>query len=305
MRAATAAVRDELVQVRAGRACDRRAELAGLLRSSGSFHVLGAGNYALEASSEHPGVARRIYEALQQALGMRGSVFLLEPGRGHPKKRYMVRAEGLSLQRLVEAGILDERGVPGRGVPRRLVAKRCCAAAYLRGAFLARGSVSDPRRAAHLEVRASDERDAADLAAVLTHVGAPSRTRAHRGWAAYCKGTVGIGAALAAMGAHDAYLAWEAGSVWKTVHVEAARLANADTANARRLARAAVTQLKAIDELEQTHGLRALPGALREVAELRRAYPDASLEELGRFCGITKAAAADRIRRLVRMAGSP
>jgi hypothetical protein len=303
-RTATGVVRDELVQVRAGRACDRRAELAGLLRSAGTFHVLPGGRYALEAMSEHAGVARRIYEALSEALGARGEVRLLEPGRGHPRQRYAVRAEGLSLQRLVEAGILDEAGAPGGTVPRRLVAKRCCAGAYLRGAFLARGSVADPRHNAHLEIRASSETGARDLAALLDRVGARARHRAHRGWAAYCKGSAEVGSVLAAMGAHEAYLSWEAGSVWKSVHVQVSRLANADAGNARRLARAAVSQIGAIEALDEAVGLRALSPGLREVAELRRAHPDASLEELGRLCSppIGKAGTADRLRRLIQQA---
>jgi DNA-binding protein WhiA len=304
-RTATSAVRDELVQVRAGKACDRRAELAGLLRSAGTFHVLGSGRFALEATSEHAGVARRIYEALSLALGARGEVRLLEPGRGHPHKRYAVRAETTGLQRLVEAGILDDVGAPGGRVPRRVVAKRCCAGAYLRGAFLARGSVSDPRGPAHLEIRADTEDAVSDLTELMARAGADARAREHKVWAAYVKSTAGVGAVLAAMGAHESYLRWEAGSVWKSVHVAAGRLANADAANARRLARAAVTHLAAIEEVDQAHGIRTLPAALREVAELRRRYPEASLEELGRMCSppITKAATADRLRRIARVAG--
>jgi len=304
-RTATSVVRDELVQVRAGKACDRRAELAGLLRSAGTFQVLGSGRFALEATSEHAGVARRIYEALSQALGARGEVRLLELGRGHPHKRFAVRAETTGLQRLVEAGILDDVGAPGGRVPRRVVARRCCVGAYLRGAFLARGSVSDPRAPAHLEIRADGEDGATELAELMGRAGADARAREHKVWAAYVKSTAGIGSVLAAMGAHESYLRWEAGSVWKSVHVEAGRLANADAANARRLARAAVTHLAAIDEIDQARGLRALPAALREVAELRRTYPEASLEELGRLCSppITKPAVADRLRRISRAAG--
>jgi DNA-binding protein WhiA len=304
-RTATAAVRDDLVQVRAGKACDRRAELAGLLRGAGTFQVLGSGRFALEATTEHPGVARRIYEAMLNAVGARGEVRLIEPGRGHPRQRYAVRAEAQSLQRLVEAGVLNENGAPGGRVPHRIVAKRCCVGAYLRGAFLARGSVSDPRRPAHLEIRADNEDAATDLAELLSRTGAVARARNHRGWSAYVKNAQGIGAALAAMGAHESYLRWEAGSVWKSVHVAAGRLANADAANARRLAKAAVNHLAAIDEVDQARGLRSLPPALREVAELRRTHQEASLEELGRMCSppISKAAVADRLRRIAREAG--
>jgi DNA-binding protein WhiA len=299
---ATSVVRDELVRVRAGRECDRRAELAGFLRAAGTL-TPAPGGVGVEAATEHPAVARRLFEALSQALGARSAVRLLEPGRGHRHQRYAVRAEGIGLQRLVEAGILDEGGARSAAVPRRVVAKRCCVGAYLRGAFLARGSASDPRKAAHLEIRAPDEATAADLAAMLDRAGARASVRHHHGWAAYTKSTESVGAALAAMGAHGAYMSWEAGSIWKGVHVSAGRLANADTANARRLARAAVAHLSAIDEVEQAVGLQSLPEALREMASLRRAHPSASLDELARLCDppITKAAAADRLRRIARL----
>jgi DNA-binding protein WhiA len=302
----TAVVRDELVQVRAQRACDRRAELAGLLRSAGTLHVHGGGSYELEATSEHAGVARRIYEALSEVVGARGEVRLLEPGRGHPRQRYAVRAAVASLQRLVEAGVLDERGVPGARVPRRIVAKRCCAGAYLRGAFLARGSVSDPKAPAHFEMRADSFDGAADLADLLERLDVAARPRAHHGYAAYVKAAPAIGVALAAMGAHDAYLAWEAGAVWKSVHVEAGRLANADAANARRVARAAVAHINAIEEVDRAVGVRTLPLALREAADLRRAHPASSLDELARLCDppISKPAFADRLRRIADMAGA-
>lgn len=303
-RAATEAVRDELLRVRTGRACDRRAELAGLLRSAGTFHVHGGGRFGLEVSTEQPGVARRLFQALRDALGARGEVRLLEPGRGHPRARYAVHVDGVSLQRFVEAGVLDEGGAPTARVPRRLVTKRCCAAAYLRGAFLARGSVGDPRGSPHLEIRVESDDAAEDVVELLARLGITARAREHRGWAVYVKSVPAIGTILAVLGAHDAYLRWESGSVLRNVHADAARLANADAANARRVATAAARQLAAIDEVEERVGLRALPPALREAAELRRENPSASFEELARACSppITKAALADRFRRLVALA---
>ncbi|HEX9711210.1 MAG TPA: DNA-binding protein WhiA [Actinomycetota bacterium] len=303
---ATTRVREELLRVHGSKPCDQVAERAGLLRTAGSVHLLGRGRLALEGIAEHPGLARRIFEDLGAVVRARGELRLVEPGRGHPRARYVVHADDVRIQRLVEAGILDESGSPTARIPRRIVVRRCCAGSYLRGAFLARGSVGDPRDGGHLEIRADNEEAAHELAELLGRIGAPARVRAHRGgWAAYLKAGESIGAALAAMGAHDAYLAWEESAVWKGVHVEVTRLANADAANARRLAGAAAGHLAAISEIENTQGLRSMPPALREIADLRRLHPDASLGELGAECDppITKAAAADRLRRLMRFAG--
>ena len=305
-RSATDIVRDELIRVRAGNDHDRRAELAGLLRASGTLQMRGGGGLALEAVTEHAGVARRLVEAVREAIGGIGEVRLVEPGKGHPRQRYLVHVEEVGMQRLVEAGLLDEGGVPTAVVPRRLVAKRCCAAAYLRGAFLARGSVNGPAAPAHLEIRADSEAGADDVAALLVRVGAQAQVREHRGFAAYVKRVEDVGRILAAMGAHDAYLRLESGSVLKEVHVQASRLANADAANARRTAGAAIRHLAAIDRLDRAGVLERLPSGLREIAALRRARPGASIEELGRACRprISKPAAAGRLRRLVQLAES-
>lgn len=295
----------------AGKACDRRAELAALLRGAGTLHLpgerdaSGGRSAGVQIEVEHPTVARRAL-GLVQSLAGTTAVLVHEPGKGHPRARLIVRASGVPIRRLTEAGALDGRGLPPRGVPRRLVARRCCAAAYLRGTFLARGAVSAPRAPAHFELRCADRPTASAVAALLRAAGVRARLRHHRGsWTAYAKDVASVGAALALMGAHRATLDWEEGQVWKGVHVEASRLANADAANARRIARAAVAQRAAIAWLEAERGLASLPRALREVAELRLANPQASLDELGRLCSppVSKGAVADRMRRLERMAG--
>lgn len=301
-RTATDVVRNELIHITVNKGCDRRAELAGLLRSIGSLHLI-AGGMALEATTHEPSVARRLYATLADALGARGEVRLIEPGRGHPRARYSVRIEGVSIQRLVELGVLDERGAPGQRVGRRIVAKRCCVGAYLRGAFVGRGSVGDPRRPAHLEVRTDGGDAAEELVELFERVEVHAKAREHNGWSVYVKDVASVGAALAAMGAHDAYLTWEDATVWKSVHMTAGRLANADAANAGRLATAAAEQRAAIEELRAQ--LDMLPPALQEAAALRLAQPEASIAELAAAARppISKGAMAGRLARLREAAG--
>lgn len=302
---ATGPVREELAHVAVPKACDRRAEMAALLRASGTLHLLGRGRCAVEIEAEHPAVARRVVAALHELLGGRTEVRMVEPGRGHPRLRLVVRAEEADPARLVAAGVLARNGRPPDGVPRAVVSRRCCAGAYLRGAFLARGAVAPPRGAAHLEVRAPDERTATDLASLLGRLGARAKVRMHRGlWTAYAKDGESVGRALAAMGAHRAYLLWEEGAVWKSVRGRASRLANADAANARRIARSSAAQLAAIEAVAEHVGIAALPPALREIIRLRRAHPEASIEDLGALCDppVSKGAAAGRLRRVEEIA---
>ena len=142
--------------------------------------------------------------------------------------------------------------------------------------------MSAPTREPHLEIRRPEERTATDLAALL--VRSPPRPGSTRGpdeHRVVVKGGEAIGRSLLVMGAQTAYLAWEDGRIRREVRREAVRLANADNANLRRSAAAAMAQVAAVEQAVASLGWDALPADLAEVAALRLAHPDASLAELG------------------------
>lgn len=298
-------VKSELARHRAPRACCRRAELAAILRSAGTFHIVGGARFALEVDVPDAGIARKVYAGLAAGFAEPAEIRILEPGRARPRQRFLIRVQEAALGPFISSGVLDGAGRLRPGVPSRIVSRRCCAGAYLRGAFLAHGSVSEPHAPVQLEIRSPDRTTAAGILSLTERVGASCRVREHRGaFALYAKEGAGVGRLLAAMGAHNGYLEWEEGAVWKTVRGEANRLANCDEANARRTARAAMEQRAWAEQAFARFGDVGMPPALREVAYLRLANPDATLEELGRLCrpAITKPAVAGRLRRLGRLA---
>jgi hypothetical protein len=298
-------VKAELAHLAAPRQCCRRAELGALLRSAGTFHILGRGRFALEVDVADAGIARKVYAGLTAGFASPAEVRILSPGRARPKQRVVVRVEEADLEPFIAAGVLDRSGRLRPGVPQRLVARRCCSGAYLRGAFLAHGSVSEPNAPVHLEIRTPDRATGDGVRGLATKLGASTRVREHRGGhAAYAKDGASVGRLLAAMGGHAAYLEWEEGGIWKSVRGEANRLANCDEANARRTARAAAEQRTWAEAALATIGEERLPVAVREIAHLRLANPGASLEELGGLCRppITKPAVAGRLRRLAQLA---
>jgi len=298
-------VKAELARHRAPRACCRRAELAAILRSAGTFHILGGGRFALEVDVPDAGIARKVYTGLTAGFAEPAEIRILEPGRARPRQRFLIRVQDAALLPFIDAGVLDGSGRVHPGVPAELVSRRCCAGAFLRGAFLAHGSVSEPRSPVQMEIRTPDRATAAGIGSLADRVGASMRVREHRsGFAVYAKEGAGVGRLLAAMGAHNGYLDWEAGAVWKSVRGEANRLANCDEANARRTARAAMEQRAWAERALERFGEQGLPAAVREVAHLRLANPEASLDELGRLCRppVTKPAVAGRLRRLEKLA---
>ena len=209
-----------------------------------------------------------------------------------------------SLQVLNEAGIVGAGLAPLERPPARLVGRSCCRAAYLRGSFLAAGSVSGPGDA-HLELRANDEDGAALLAGLAERDGFALGVAERRGHAfAYAKGNETIAELLAFLGAQEAALLFGERAVVSATKARANRLANADHANLRRSSGAAEAQLRAIEHLREQGGFEHLDPKLREAADLRVRHPTSSLRELAARCKppATKAALHRRLRKLQRLA---
>jgi DNA-binding protein WhiA len=209
-----------------------------------------------------------------------------------------------AVQVLNEAGILGVRLEPLERPPVRVVGRSCCRAAYLRGAFLAAGSLSGPR-SPHLELRTASADAARFLAGLAGAERLPIAVAERRGHAfAYAKGSETIGDVLAFIGAHDGALVFGERAVVAATRARANRLANADHANIGRTSRAAEAQMRAILRLRAAGELEHLSPQLRELADLRLRHPTLSLRELARRCRppTTKAAAHRRLAKLRRLA---
>jgi DNA-binding protein WhiA len=305
----TLRVKEELAALRPSTRTECRALLAGLLRFAASLHIEGSAGkgrsrLTLVVSSRSGGVARLAFWLLHAGYGVRPDLRVHRSASAlAPGARYEVALTERVERVLADTAILDSAGRLSHGVPGALVRGRDAAACYLRGAFLARGSVSAPSREPHLEIGAPDERTARGLAALLTRLDLPARAgvRAeqdlHR---VLLKSREAIGGALATMGATSAYLAWEDGRIRREVRGEAVRLANADQANLRRSVAAAMAQVALVESVVARLGWEALPADVAEVAALRLANPEASLAELGTLLAPprSKGAVLARLRRL-------
>ena len=175
----------------------------------------------------------------------------------------------------------------------------CCARAILRGTVLARGVLGNPADAYHLEMVLPGKSEF--LEAGAARAGITLKRMLRRGRTVYyLKGAEPISRLLRLMGANRAVMRFEHDRIVRDMRSQANRRANSETANVDKQLRAALQQQAAVKRLKaKDHRLASLPPALRQVAELRLAHPQASLRELAELSELSRAAVANRLHRLL------
>ncbi|MDD6214863.1 MAG: DNA-binding protein WhiA [Firmicutes bacterium] len=180
----------------------------------------------------------------------------------------------------------------------------CCRAAYVRGAFLGGGSVSDPKVRYHMEFDAKHESYANQLEEMLLSMQIIAKTTCRKGhYIVYIKEYESIADTLGAMGAVGLSMELYNVSIEKEIRNRANRQANCEYANIERTTQTAFRQIDAIKKIEKTIGLDKLPQTLRDIAVLRCSYPDESLKELGERLSppIGKSGVNHRLKRITEI----
>ena len=307
-RSFTEAVRQELARGELGGDAVVRAELTGLLRVAGSLRVQGGASeqdrVALELRTTSGAVARRAFALLQRGYQLRPELLVRSPGGLHQRSTYAVRVQAGAAGVGRDLGLLDDEGRPSGALPTDLRGAR--AVAYLRGAFLAAGSLSSPGRAPHLEIGMRSAELAEAVAALAREVvaGTVSAATGERPRVVVKSGAT-IGELLTTLGATGAFLAWDDRRLRRQLRSDATRLANADAANLRRTIEAAATQVRTVETVVAELGWEELDEPLRAVALARLANPEASLSELGELVDppVAKSVVHRRLKRLEDLAG--
>ncbi|MFC4077506.1 DNA-binding protein WhiA [Salinithrix halophila] len=298
-------VKQELTRIQAEPCC-QRAELSALVRMNGALS-LSRGRISLEVTTENNGIARRTYSLIKERYGLHPEVFVRRKVRLKKNNTYAVRLGGGSESILRDLRILGEGLDRVQGIDPSLITRECCRRSYLRGAFLAGGSVNNPDSASyHLELVSTYQDHSEDLCNLL------NRYRLHAKWIERKKGFVvylkegdKIGELLNIMGAHQSLFQFEDVRIMKDMRNSVNRLVNCETANLNKTIQAAMRQVENIRLIDREIGLDQLPDRLREVAEMRLKHPEISLTELGQMLPrkLSKSAINHRLRKLDEMAG--
>jgi DNA-binding transcriptional regulator WhiA len=186
-----------------------------------------------------------------------------------------------------------------------LVQNTCCRKAFLRGAFLASGSISDPAKSYHFEIVCSSMEQAMQLQKILIDFAADAKIVERKGhYVVYLKEGSQIVDILGSMEAFVSLMNLENVRILKEMRNSVNRKVNCETANISKTVSAAVKQVEDIERIRDTIGIDALPVSLREIAQVRLEYPEAPLKELGTYLDppVGKSGVNHRLRRLSEIA---
>ena len=301
----SALTKEEMARMPEGKECCALAELAALVRMDGTLHIGAGQQYTLSVVSESAPVARRIYRLVKDILKRPVDIVVRRKLRLRKNNSYMVVIYLKGTEDLRTLGIFNEAGDVQPGIASDLIQRRCDKKAYLRGAFLAGGSINNPEGTYHLEIISNDLHHAQDLCDLLNRFDLGAKMSRRKNWhVVYLKESEHIVQFLALVGAHKALLEFENVRVMKDMRNQVNRLVNCETANLNKTVDAAVRQKENIELVKNTIGLQNLPPTLQEMAELRLKYPDATLKELGEMLipKVGKSGVNHRMRKIEELA---
>ena len=282
-----AKVREELSRQTARTKHCRTAELAALLFFSGTLQIDEAGRMKLVFRTEQAAAQETFLQLLNRLFHIPPEQIIQEVKE---RKNGMLCTICLNEQDTVRkiltaAGTLDARGRLNEDKPLaelKILEKECCRRAFLRGAFLAAGTVSDPNRSYHLEFLCNSEEQREQLRQLIDSMGIRAGTvRRGRKDLVYLKDGSRIADLLSLMEAHVSLLEFENARIMREVRGNINRKVNCETANIRKTADASAGQIEDVELIKKTIGFSALPKILDETARIRLQYPTATLQELG------------------------
>ena len=285
----------ELCRTGFGGGCCARAELYGVLLHCNTFTP-----QEVRVITESGDFAERLPGLLDRAFGVR---FDRLPGEGEQKYIFQI-TEMEKISRMIDAFGFDSRQSPVLHINFGLLEEECCRAAFLRGAFLAGGSITEPSKRYHLELVTSHAQASRELMALLTDMGRQPRQTARSGCqVTYFKSSGQIEELLTVMGAPRSALELKNTRAEKQLRNGVNRRVNCEAANLDKAVDAAQEQLLAIRRLYELDRVEGLSAQLKETIILRETYPELTLSQLAEEFDppITKSGLNHRLRKLVEL----
>lgn len=297
-------MKNELTRIETDMCCSK-AELSALIRMNGNLSIQNM-KFVINVQSENAAIARRVYSLTKKIFGVEIELLVRKKMKLKKNNVYICRIKMKTKEILDELKILTN-GEFKHLVDKSLVADECCKRSYLRGAFLAGGSVNNPETSSyHLEIFSLYESHSEGLTALMNEYELNAKTlERKKGYISYLKEAEKISEFLSIIGGYQALLKFEDVRIVRDMRNSVNRLVNCETANLNKTISAAMRQVENIKLIDQEIGIDELPERLKEIARLRVLHQDISLKELGEMVStgvISKSGVNHRLRKLDEIA---
>lgn len=301
--------KNELARVTSENNCCNITELAAIVRLAGSIQIVGYKKLNLKITTELNSIARKIFKLLKQNYNINTTISVNKNQMLKRNNSYvlMVTSEMGAEKLLKDLGIL----APGEGyytvneVPTNLIKNDECIRAFIRGAFLGGGSISDPEKNYHMEFVTNNEDFANSLKDLINTLDFNCKIVSRKNnYVVYLKESEQISDLLSIIGGHHALLSLQSTKIVKEMRNNVNRIVNCETANLTKTVNASVRQVENIRLIEETIGIDSLPENLQEIARLRVECEDMTLKELGEMLNppIGKSGVNHRLRKIEEVA---
>lgn len=293
-------MKNELTRVDVDTCC-QKSELSALIKMNGALSFFN-GEWVISVQTENAAIARRIFSLIKKLYGVDIELLVRRKMKLKKNNVYISRVKKDTHKMLTDLNIIKD-GMLTNDINEEITKDDCCIRSYLRGAFLAGGSVNNPETSAyHLEIASLYE----DHARVLTELMNGYELNAKyierkRGYITYLKGAEKIAEFLSLIGGYQALLKFEDVRIVRDMRNSVNRLVNCETANLNKTVSAAMRQVVNIQLIDDEIGIGELPERLQEIARLRVEHQEVSLKELGEMLStgpISKSGVNHRLRKL-------
>lgn len=276
-------------------------ELMALIRMNGTLGIVDH-HFVLNVQSENPAIARRMYSLLSKFYGITGELSVRRKMKLKKNNLYILRVTNQATELLNDLQIFDGAEIIKR-LPENFLTDDTRIRSYLRGAFLAGGSVNNPETSRyHLEIYSLYEEHNDMIAEMMNRYDLKARTTQRRsGYITYLKEGEKIADFLQLIGATSSMLKFEDVRIVRDMRNSVNRLVNCETANLNKVATAASKQIENIKLIDEKVGIDQLPTKLQDIAYVRLKHPEVSLKELGELVSggpISKSGVNHRLRKI-------
>ena len=302
----SSSVKDELSRQMPGARHCQIAETAAILSLCGRVKISASDHFWIEIHTENVAVARKYFTLLKKTFNIRTDVSI-RSGMNHGRSRtyiVAVREHEEALKVLQAVKLINTQGEIGENLSliRNVVLQNaCCRRAFIRGAFLAAGSISAPEKFYHFEIVCPTEPKAEQLKNIIATFDIEAKIVPRKKYyVVYIKEGSQIVDILNVMEAPVSLMELENIRIVKEMRGSVNRQVNCETANINKTVSAAVKQIEDIRFIQSVAGLSGLPESLQEMARIRLERPEATLKELGEALEppVGKSGVNHRLRKL-------